>query len=128
MDAALRGLQESNQTVPGYGHPQHKERDPRVERLYEVAREAGADMRYVSIAEAIERRLPERLGKPLKMNVSVAIPAVLLGVGFPVAALKGVPILARTAGLIAHLHEELMQPSGFALSYQASRAVVYRGE
>ena len=68
------------------------------------------------------------LGKELKLNVSAAIPAVLLGVGFPLAALKGVPILARTAGLIGHLTEELEQSIGFALSYQATREVVYEGE
>ena len=35
------------------------------------------------------RCMPEVLGKPLKLNVSGAIPAVLLGAGFPVAALQG---------------------------------------
>ena len=71
--------------------------------------------------------MPQVLGKPLKLNVSGAIPAVLLGAGFPVQALKGVPILARTAGLVAHLFEEITQPIGFALSYQATREAVYDG-
>ena len=75
-----------------------------------------------------ERALPQVLGKALKLNVSGAIPAVLLGAGFPVEALKGVPILARTAGLIAHLFEEMKQPIGFALSYKATREMVYDGE
>ena len=43
-------------------------------------------------------------------------------------ALRGVPILARTAGLIAHLREEIEKPIGFALSYQATRGVEYDGE
>ena len=63
-----------------------------------------------------------------RLNVSAAIPAVLLGVGFPVVSLRGVPILARTAGLIAHLAEEAQMPSGFALSYQATREYEYTGE
>ena len=67
------------------------------------------------------------VGKDLKLNVSAAIPAVLLGVGFPVVGLKGVPMLARTAGLIAHLCEEIADPIGFALSYQASREFEYTG-
>ncbi|MGZ5236355.1 MAG: citryl-CoA lyase, partial [Caldimonas sp.] len=75
-----------------------------------------------------EAVLPEVLGKSLKLNVSGAIPAVLLGAGFPVEALKGVPILARTAGLIAHLYEEIGQPIGFALSYQATREMEYEGD
>ncbi len=80
------------------------------------------------IAQAIERVIPGIVGKELRLNVSAAIPAVLLGVGFPVASLRGVPILARTAGLIAHLAEEAETPSGFALSYQATRELQYDGQ
>lgn len=114
--------------VPGYGHPLHKARDPRVSALFDVARQAGADMSFVDVAETVETLLPELTGKPLMLNVSAAIPAVLLGVGFPLSALKGVPLLARTAGLIAHLAEETQTPIGFALSYQATRNAVYEGE
>ncbi|MBN3759816.1 citryl-CoA lyase [Burkholderia sp. Ac-20365] len=114
--------------VPGYGHPLHKERDPRVAALFDVAQRSGADMTYARIAEAIEAVLPDVYGKALMLNVSAAIPAVLLGIGFPLVALKGVPILARTAGLIGHLTEELSHSIGFALSYQATRDVVYDGE
>ncbi|MBU9360742.1 citryl-CoA lyase [Burkholderia multivorans] len=114
--------------IPGYGHPLHKERDARVDALFDVAKNAEIDMTYVRIAEAIEQAIPGIVGKKLMLNVSAAIPAVLLGIGFPLQALKGVPILARTAGLIGHLTEELEKPIGFALSYQATREVVYDGE
>lgn len=119
---------QAKRAIPGYGHPLHKERDPRVTALFTVAEQAGADMTFVQIAEAVEEVLPDVVGKPLKLNVSAAIPAVLLGVGFPMAALRGVPILARTAGLIGHLTEELEKPIGFALSYQATRNYEYDGE
>ena len=114
--------------IPGYGHPLHKERDPRVAALFRVAKDSKVDQRYVQIAEAIEQVIPDAVGKDLRLNVSAAIPAVLLGAGFPLAALRGVPILARTASLIAHLNEELSVASGFALSYQATRELVYDGE
>jgi citrate synthase len=130
-DAALAVMQAwraAGKSIPGYGHPLHKERDPRVDTLFEVARSAGADLRYVQIAEAVEQVIPEVVGKELKLNVSAAIPAVLLGVGFPLAALRGVPILARTAGLVGHLTEESQHPIGFALSYQATRELEYTGE
>ena len=125
--AAITELKAARAVIPGYGHPLHKERDPRVDRLIEVATQAGADLRYVRIAQALEEVIPGIVGKDLRMNVSAAIPAVLLGVGFPVASLRGVPILARTAGLIAHLAEEAETPSGFALSYQATRELQYNG-
>jgi citrate synthase len=113
--------------IAGYGHPEHKTLDPRVGKLFEVSLKAGGGQRYVEIAKVVEEIIPEVVGKPLRMNVSGAIPAVLLGVGFPVNALKGVPMLARTASLIAHLNEELEDPIGFALSYQASREQEYTG-
>lgn len=124
----IRTLKAERRSIPGYGHPLHKANDPRVDRLISVATEAGADLRFVRIAQAIERVIPGIVGKELRLNVSAAIPAVLLGVGFPVASLRGVPILARTAGLIAHLAEEAETPSGFALSYQATRELQYEGE
>jgi citrate synthase len=131
LDTAAREVvkrwRANGQPVPGYGHPLHKARDPRVDRLFAVAKEAGASMRYVEIAEAVERVIPDIVGKDLRLNVSAAIPAVLLGTNFPLRALRGVPILARTAGLIAHLTEEAVQASGFALSYQATRELVYEG-
>jgi citrate synthase len=121
-------LRAQRQAIPGYGHPLHKARDPRVARLFEVAAESGAPMHFVAIAEVVEKVLPGVTGRDLRLNVSAAIPAVLLDVGFPAEALKGVPILARCAGLIGHLTEELARPIGFALSYQATREQRYTGE
>ena len=126
--AVVSGLRAQRQPIPGYGHPQHKARDPRVAKLFEVSRNAGGGQRHVEIAEAVESVIPDIMNRELKLNVSAAIPAVLLGVGFPVAALKGVPMLARTASLIAHMNEELAEPAGFALSYQATSEFEYTGE
>lgn len=127
VDDVITELRANREPIPGYGHPLHKDRDPRVEALFKVAQEAGADLRYVAIAEAVENAIPTLVGKELKLNVSAAIPAVLLGAGFPLKALRGIPLLARTAGLIAHLLEESEQPCGFALSYQATQQVEYIG-
>jgi citrate synthase len=126
--AVVREYRAAGKAIPGYGHPLHKARDPRVARLIEIAREQAIDTTYVDIALALEPAIEEVVGKPLKLNVSAAIPALLLGIGFPIPALKGVPVLARTAGLIGHLVEEAVRPIGFALSYQASQAVEYDGD
>ena len=113
--------------IPGYGHPLHKQTDPRVERLFQVAGKAGSSGRYLQIAREVETLLPEMLGRPLALNVSGAIPAVLLDAGYPLGALKGIPILARTAGLIAHLLEEQQHPIGFILSHAGAQAIDYDG-
>jgi citrate synthase len=131
LQAAARAIvaakRERKLPIAGYGHPEHKRRDPRVDALFQVSLKAGGGQRFVEIAKVVEEIIPGVVGKDLKLNVSGAIPAVLLGVGFPVAALKGVPMLARTASLIAHLSEELGDPIGFALSYQATREFEYTG-
>ena len=124
----VREYKAARRAIPGYGHPLHKEFDPRVRRLFEVAAEAGARGRHVGIARRVEALLPELIGKPLALNVSGAIPAVLLDAGYPLQALKGVPILARTAGLIAHLLEEQQRPIGFVLSHAGAQAIGYDGD
>lgn len=114
--------------IPGFGHPLHRGADPRAKRLLEVAAEQGTVGSHIAAAAAIERVIPEVTGKALAMNVSGAIPAVLLDAGYPVLALKGVPILARTAGLIGHLLEEQTRSIGFILAHEGSSAIDYDGE
>lgn len=114
--------------IPGYGHPLHKQADPRVARLFAVAAAAGSTDRYLQIAREVETQLPGLVGRQLALNVSGAIPAVLLDAGYPLGALKGIPILARTAGLIAHLLEEQQHPIGFVLSHVGAQAIDYDGE
>jgi citrate synthase len=125
--AAVTELRAAKKPIPGYGHPLHKGEDPRATRLFAVAAEAGLPDAHRRAAKHIEAVLPEVTGKPLVMNVSAAIPAVLLDAGFPLGALKGVPLLARTAGLIAHLLEEQSKPIGFVLSHAAAKAIDYDG-
>ena len=59
------------------------------------------------------------------MNVSLPIAAVCSTSTFPPSAVKSVPILARTAGLLAHLAEEREHPLGFTLATAAEDAVAY---
>jgi citrate synthase len=119
---------EQRRPLPGYGHPLHKGGDPRAARLLEIAAEGGSAGRHVEIARLIEQLAPELTNRKLVMNVSGAIAAVLLDVGYPLLALKGVPLLARTASLIAHLLEEQERPVGFVLSHAGAKAIDYDGE
>jgi citrate synthase len=118
----------AKRAIPGYGHPLHRDGDPRALRLFEVATEAGVAARHVQIAITVEKLLPELIGRPLSLNVSGAIPAVLLDAGYPLLALKGVPLLARTAGLVAHLLEEQQRAIGFVMSHAAAQAIDYDGD
>jgi citrate synthase len=111
--------------VPGFGHPVHKPVDPRAERILELADGHGVSGPHVALARGLGDAVAETWGKPLTMNVSMPIAAVMLDLGFPSAAVKAVPILARTAGLLAHLAEEQEQPLGFRMARAAEEAIEY---
>lgn len=119
--AIVRDFQETGRRTPGFGHPVHKPLDPRAERILELADAHGASGEHVRLA----RELRDAVA-PLTMNVSMAIAAVLLDLGFPIAVVDAVPLLARTAGLLAHLAEERERPAGLALAAAAEEAVEYR--
>ena len=120
-----RGIHEAGGKVPGFGHPVHKPLDPRAERILELADQRGVSGQHVELARGLGDAVAQTWGKPLTMNVSMPIAAVMLDLGFPVAAVKAVPILARTAGLLAHLAEEQEQPLGFVLARAAEEAIEY---
>jgi len=123
---AARRIHATGEKVPGFGHPIHKPVDPRAERILELADERGVSGAGVARARALRDAVAEVWGKPLPMNVSMAIAAVMLDLDFPAAAIEAVPILARTAGLLAHLAEEPANPIGFLRAGQAEEAVEYR--
>jgi len=125
--AVVREYRAAQRAIPGYGHPLHSGGDPRAGRLLELAAESGVAGHYTEIARLIERLMPALLNRPLVLNVSGAIPAVLLDAGYPLLAMKGVPILARTASLIAHLLEEQQRPLGFVLAHEGAAAIGYDG-
>lgn len=123
-----KALRAGGARLPGFGHPLHKPVDPRCERLLELAEECGVAGEYCRYARAVQSAAAEAWGRPLVMNVSFGIPAVLLDAKFSVDAMKGIPILARTAGLLGHLLEEKQRPLGFHLAASAAESVAYDGE
>jgi citrate synthase len=127
-EAAERGigdLRARKLAIPGLGHPQHAEGDPRALRLLDLARERQVAGQHVAMLLALRDAAPDVIGKALPINVNGAIPAIMLDVGFPLGALKGIALLARTAGLIGHLQEEIKTPIGFILSGHAADAIRY---
>lgn len=130
QDAAVRAiktLKAERKAVPGFGHPQHDKGDPRANLLLRMAEEHNIVGQHIGMLYAVRDALPDALGRPLPINVNGAIPAVMLDVGFPLAALKGIALLARTASLIAHLQEETERPIGFIMSGKAAAAITYDG-
>jgi citrate synthase len=121
----VREIRAAGGKVPGFGHPLHRPVDPRAERILELADARGVSGAYVALARRFREVVAEEWGKPLTLNVAMAIAAVMLDLGFPAAVVKAVPILARTAGLLAHLAEEQERPLGLYLAAKAEEAVEY---
>jgi citrate synthase len=121
-----REIHEAGANVPGFGHPVHRPVDPRAERILELADERGVSGENIQLARQLREAVAEVWGKPLTMNVAMPIAAVMLDLGFPSAAVKAVPILARTAGLLAHLAEEQEHPLGFLMAGKAEEAIEYQ--
>ena len=122
---AVRALRAAGRKVPGFGHPVHRPVDPRAERILVLADERGVSGPHVALSRALRAAVDDVYERPLPMNVSLPIAAVLLDLGYPVSAVKAVPILARTASLLAHLVEEQERPLGFRLAGAAEEAVRY---
>lgn len=125
INDALLEIRGNKQHLPGFGHPLHKPLDPRTQRILELSRERNPNGKFTALARDLEREVPNVWNKPLPMNVSMAIAAVLLDLGFPHRMLKAIPILARTASLLAHLGEEADKPIGFYMAGQAEAAIKY---
>src|SRR3954447_8199237 len=111
--------------LPGFGHPVHKPLDPRAERILELADERSVSGKHMQLARAYRDAVAQVWDRPLTMNVSMPMAAVMRDLGFSSATVKAEPILARTAGLLAHLAEEQMQPVGFHMAAAADEAVEY---
>jgi citrate synthase len=120
-----RAVHASGSRLPGFGHPVHRPLDPRAERILELADARGVSGPHVLLARHIRDAVAGAWGKPLTMNVSMPIAAVMLDLGFTSATVKAVPILARTAGLLAHLAEEQVEPLGFLMAGRAEEAIEY---
>lgn len=126
--ASLKEHKALRRKVAGLGHPQHSGGDPRAHRLIAVAQEEGIAGRYCEVLDLLGKHASDIIGRPLPINVSGAIPATILDAGWPLQALKAVPILARTAGLAAHLFEEQARSIGFIMSNDADQAITYDGK
>ena len=111
--------------LPGFGHPIHRAQDPRVDRLLEVAKDAGARGESIETLALLESALEDIVGKKLVTNISAAIAAVLAEAGIPSAMMRGVVLTARCAGLVGHLLEEMRDPAAPAIWSAGQDAVDY---
>ncbi|MER9603202.1 citryl-CoA lyase [Mesorhizobium sp. M0239] len=98
--------------VPGLGHRFHPV-DPRAPRLLELTREFAArgavNGRFADIAEAIEADVARRKGKKIPLNIDGATAVIYGELGFPPPLTRGLFVLSRSVGILAHAWEQSQQ-------------------
>ena len=108
-DQVVADWRRANRRISGFGHRQHKQKDPRLARLFGLAEEAGVSGRYLEAARALEQALKRAIGKDLPINIDGAMAAILCEIGFPPALANAVFMVARLTGILAHAQEEQEQ-------------------
>ena len=106
----VKSHQASKQIIPGLGHPVHKPADPRTTRLFELAAENGFSGRHVQLMQLIAEEATAAYGRDLPVNATGAIAAIASEMEFPWRITRGLAVMARAIGLVAHLQEEMDEP------------------
>ena len=104
-----------SERVPGLGHPVHRVTDPRTPRLYELAEEEGLLGPHLRLLRLVATVHEETTGRRLPINGAGAGGALLVDLGVPPDSVRGFVLIARTAGLVAHIAEEAEHPIGLPL-------------
>lgn len=108
----VRAERAAGRMVPGLGHREHKDGDPRVPVLFALSHELDVYGPHLRLIEAVEEVHEQIIGRRLPLNAAGVSGAVFADLRLPVSMLRGFSLLARTAGLLGHLAEEQHRPLG----------------
>jgi len=106
----VKQYQAKGETIRGIGHHFHKPLDPRAPRLFEIARTNGLGGPYIELMEAISSCAEATSPEPLPVNAPGAIGAIASELDLPWQIVRGIGVMARAIGLIAHIREEIRDP------------------
>jgi citrate synthase len=123
--AAVTAQRAAGRFVPGLGHPIHKDGDPRTPVIFRIATDAGLLGPHLRLFAAVGRVHPAIIGRTLPLNGAGVCGAALADLGFPPDLLRGFALLARTAGLLGHLAEEMRTPVGQSIYRETDESVRY---
>jgi citrate synthase len=112
VERAVQAEIDAGRRIPGLGHPVHKVEDPRTPRLYGIAEEAQIPIPHLTLLRTVAEVHAASTRKALPINGAGVAGAAFADLGFPPAIVRGFALLARTAGLVGHLAEEMEHPIG----------------
>jgi citrate synthase len=103
---------EHGRIIPGFGHRFHPV-DPRAVRLLALidlaSRDGVVSGAHARIGRLVETELQRRTGKPIPMNIDGATAVIYGELGFDPALARGLFILSRSVGILAHAWEQKQQ-------------------
>ena len=95
-----------NIRIPGFGHA-YVEIDQRAVKLLEIARKKIHPHPHIELLLAMEKKLTSKKGTHLATNINGAVAAVISDLGVDWRMGKGIFIMSRSLGLVAHALEEM---------------------
>ena len=125
VEAGVARELEAGRRIPGLGHPVHKVQDPRTPRIYAIAEETGLAGTHLGRLREVSAAHARQTGRELPINGAGVAGAALADLAFPVALVRGFALLARTAGLLGHLAEEMQSPIGMRLYREVDERAKY---
>jgi citrate synthase len=125
LEAAAAEAVRGGGRVPGLGHPIHKVEDPRTPRIYAIAEEEGLLGQHLQLLRHVSAAHRAQTDRALPINGAGVAGAALADLGFRAELLRGFALLARTAGLLGHLAEEMEHPLGMPLYRDVEARAAY---
>jgi citrate synthase len=110
--AIVQRYRDARELIPGFGHHLHRPDDPRSPKILDVARQNGVAGRYVEALLVLAKAVDAGAGRHITINATGAIGAVLSEIGIPLESIRGIAVISRAAGLVAHIQEEREKPVG----------------
>lgn len=113
--------------IPGFGQPHHKPDDPRPIALFALGQRYGANGQHVEALKVLGSHVDASIGRHMTINAPAAISALFLDLDIPVGLMRGIVVISRCIGLVAHAYEESVRPIGRTLWKAADGAIDYDG-
>ncbi|CAN5255506.1 citryl-CoA lyase [soil metagenome] len=110
-ESIVRDHKASDTPIPGLGHPEHKNGDPRTPVLLAIAENSGLRGRHIDVLLEVPNALNRATGLRLPINAAGITGAITSDMGRSPGFGRGLAIIARAAGLVGQLLDEQRNPT-----------------
>lgn len=111
-EAVIKRFRAEKRQIPGVGHPIHVDGDPRIPALAEISKANGYFDKHWRLAFALSEAMKMVTGKNLPLNGAGGCGAMLAAMDLDPLFGRGLMLVGRAAGLVAHVLEERARPTG----------------